>query len=114
MKMNVVMTETSLEEGNYRKVDGKDDDQDMAKNISPDIEWSNLNMTAQKGTKKILSDCWGSVSCIICLLSELNHPYLHVGQIGYDLWFVGCIGCWKVIPVEHSVRPTDCRWRCGH
>ena len=30
--------------------------------LSPDIEWVNLNMTVQKHNKKILNDCWGSVS----------------------------------------------------
>lgn len=59
--MNAVAI-SSIEEGRtYEMV--SNDTQDVAK-ISPDIEWSNLNMTAQKGSKKILNDCWGSVSSI--------------------------------------------------
>ena len=69
--MNAV-TVSSIEEGRmYEMVAKKDDSQDMAK-VSPDIEWSGLNMTAQNGSKKILRDCWGTVSSF-SLLSVLHH-----------------------------------------
>lgn len=61
MSGNNAVTISSVEEGRageYEMVPKKEE----SVRISPDIEWVNLNMTVLKGTKKILSDCWGSVS----------------------------------------------------
>lgn len=44
--------------GEYEMVNKKEE----SVRLSPDIEWVNLNMSVQNGNKKILNECWGSVS----------------------------------------------------
>lgn len=64
------MSVSTIEEGrNYEMVNkSAPDDQgysvDVSVRVSPDIEWSGLTMTAQKKAKKILNECWGSVSLL--------------------------------------------------
>lgn len=68
---------SSIEEGrNYEMVSKNADDQGYAVDaasakVSPDIEWSGLTMTAQQRSKKILNDCWGSVSLLSKCCAEM-------------------------------------------
>ena len=70
MDKGVVAPSAILEEGRageYEMVPKRD----QSVRLSPDIEWVNLNMTVG-GSKKILSDCWGSVSNVCIHFSQSN------------------------------------------